>query len=157
MSVAMIFAAGHFTASVMAMHPLPVPKSNTRRAELCDAPDSFSIKFGARGARLSESWFKNFQPNSASSSVSGLGTSACRFTAISSPQNEVEPVMCWSGSRRLRLRIISRNASVSAGVSTRSKFRYNFIRGSLSRCASSSSVCRRGDSTPFWARKSVLF
>ena len=42
---------------------------------------------------------RNCQPSSASSSVSGRGTRTCRFTAISWPQNEVEPMMCWSGSR----------------------------------------------------------
>ena len=96
-------------------------------------------------------------PASASNSVSGRGTSAWRFTAISKPQNEVEPVMCCNGSRCPRRLTSSRSASVSAGVSTRSKFRYNFMRGSLSRCASRSSVCRRGESTPFLARNSALF
>ncbi len=52
---------------------------------------------------------KNFQPNSASCSVSGRGTSTWRFTAISYPQNEVEPVMCWSGSRWPRRLMSSRS------------------------------------------------
>ena len=48
-------------------------------------------------------------------------------------------------------------ASANApGVSVRSKSRYRRMRGCLSRCASSSSVWSRGESTPFFARNSVL-
>ena len=49
--------------------------------------------------RTPHSAFRNCQPNSASNSVSGRGTNTSLFTAISSPQNEVEPTMCCNGSR----------------------------------------------------------
>ena len=66
-------------------------------------------------------------------------------------------MICWSGSRWLRRLIHSRYVSVSSAERARSKFRYNFIRGILSRCARSSSAWRRGDSTSRLARKPALF
>ncbi len=115
MSVARIRAWGHLAASATAIQPLPVPKSST----FLGSDDT------------ARSLFRNFQPSSASSSVSGRGIRTCRLTAISSPQNDVEPTMCCNGSRSPRRRTSSRRLSISDGERSRSKSKYNFIRGIL--------------------------
>jgi hypothetical protein len=62
-----IFASGHFAASAMAMQPVPVPKSKAVAA----------VEFGLTALREIASRVRR------AISVSGRGTSAWRFTAIS--------------------------------------------------------------------------